>query len=196
MLIGITEHRELERHQLPECLRKRGSIRSFTLMNSSRKRSSTLKQIPKGTVLLLIWIWYTDRVLELQDRSSAVTIVDSHLSHHIADIVIVLRTDPAVLKGRLEKRNYSEEKIKENLEAEALDIILAESVEWCDRVFEINTTDESAEKNLEEYHEDNQRDSVTVILRNLKKSSGQGLLTGVIISLIDLELVFQLIIST
>nr|WP_321496694.1 adenylate kinase family protein [uncultured Methanolobus sp.] len=89
-----------------------------------------------------------DRVLELQDRSSAVTIVDSHLSHHIADIVIVLRTDPAVLKGRLEKRNYSEEKIKENLEAEALDIILAESVEWCDRVFEINTTDESAEKTL------------------------------------------------
>jgi adenylate kinase len=89
-----------------------------------------------------------DRVLELQDKSYAVTIVDSHLSHHIADIVIVLRTDPAVLKGRLEKRNYSEEKVKENLEAEALDIILAESVEWCEKVFEIDTTKESAEKTL------------------------------------------------
>ncbi|MDK2947859.1 adenylate kinase [Methanolobus vulcani] len=89
-----------------------------------------------------------DRVLELQDRSYTATIVDSHLSHHIADIVIVLRTDPAVLKGRLEKRNYSEEKVKENLEAEALDIILAEAVEWCEKVFEINTTEESAEKTL------------------------------------------------
>ena len=34
------------------------------------------------------------------------------------------------------------------LEAEALDIILAEAVEWCEKVFEINTTEESAEKTL------------------------------------------------
>jgi adenylate kinase len=87
-----------------------------------------------------------DRVLELHDRSYPVTIVDSHLSHHIADIVIVLRTDPAILRERLEKRNYSEEKVKENLEAEALDIILAEAVDWCEKVFEIDTTEESAEK--------------------------------------------------
>ncbi|WP_340819490.1 adenylate kinase family protein [Methanolobus sp. WCC4] len=81
-----------------------------------------------------------DRILELQDSFYAVTIVDSHLSHHIADIVIVLRTSPAILKGRLEKRNYSADKVRENLEAEALDIILAEAVEWCAKVFEIDTT--------------------------------------------------------
>lgn len=87
-----------------------------------------------------------DRVLELQDKFYFVTIIDSHLSHHIADIVIVLRTSPAKLKERLEKRDYSAEKIKENLEAEALDIILAESVEWCEKVFEIDTTEGTVEK--------------------------------------------------
>ncbi|MEZ5334598.1 MAG: adenylate kinase family protein [Methanolobus sp.] len=89
-----------------------------------------------------------DRVLELQDRFYPVTIVDSHLSHHIADIVIVLRTSPPVLKERLEKRNYSVEKVRENLEAEALDIILAEAVEWCEKVFELDTTYVNAEKTL------------------------------------------------
>lgn len=70
-----------------------------------------------------------------------VTIIDSHMSHYIADIVIVLRASPDTLRKRLSNRNYSEAKILENVEAEALDVILVESVEWCDRVFEINTTD-------------------------------------------------------
>ena len=91
-----------------------------------------------------------DRILELQDRSYFLTIIDSHLSHHIADIVIVLRTSPAKLKERLEMRNYSEEKVRENLEAEALDVILAESVEWCEKVFEIDATELTVERTLRE----------------------------------------------
>lgn len=81
-----------------------------------------------------------NRVLKLQDRSYPVTVVDSHLSHHIVDIAIVLRTSPAKLKDRLEKRKYSVDKVRENLEAEALDIILAEAVDWCEKVFELDTT--------------------------------------------------------
>jgi adenylate kinase len=53
-----------------------------------------------------------------------------------------------VLRERLQKRNYSAEKIQENLEAEALDIILCESAEWCDNVFEIDTTSQPVEKTL------------------------------------------------
>ncbi|WP_214045351.1 adenylate kinase family protein [Methanomethylovorans sp.] len=85
------------------------------------------------------------RVMEKIDGLSPVTILDSHLSHHIADIVIVLRTSPDKLRERLQQRNYPENKIQENLEAEALDIILFESVEWCDKVFEINTTEQTIE---------------------------------------------------
>ncbi len=73
--------------------------------------------------------------------SDEVTIIDSHMSHYIADIVIVLRTSPDKLRKRLLNRDYPEAKISENVEAEALDVILVESVEWCDKVFEINTTD-------------------------------------------------------
>lgn len=43
-------------------------------------------------------------------------------------------------------RGYSEEKIKENAEAEAIDLILAEAFEWCDRVYEVNTTGRTAEE--------------------------------------------------
>lgn len=70
-------------------------------------------------------------------------IMEGHLSHLLpADAIIVLRTEPVVLRKRLgERKNYSPSKIKENAEAEALDIILVESVERSDRVFEINTTE-------------------------------------------------------
>lgn len=88
------------------------------------------------------------RVMEKVDRSSPVTILDSHLSHHIADIVIVLRTSPDKLRERLQKRHYSENKVQENLEAEALDVILFESVEWCDKVFEIDTTNQTIEETI------------------------------------------------
>ena len=75
-----------------------------------------------------------------------VVIIESHLAHHIADIVIVLRAFPPELEMRLKTRGYSEEKIKENVEAEALDVILVEAFEWCKKVFEINTTGKSIEE--------------------------------------------------
>ena len=71
-------------------------------------------------------------------------IIDGHLSHLLpADIVIVLRTEPREIIKRLGKRDYSQEKIRENADAEALDVILVEAVEQCDDVFEIETTGKS-----------------------------------------------------
>ncbi len=68
-------------------------------------------------------------------------IMEGHLSHFLpADAIIVLRTHPADLRKRLEKRSYSIEKIKENANAEALDVILVESSERSDKVLEIDTT--------------------------------------------------------
>ena len=71
-------------------------------------------------------------------------LMEGHLSHLLpADIVIVLRTEPREIMKRLGKRDYSQEKIRENADAEALDVILVESVELCDNVFEIDTTGKS-----------------------------------------------------
>lgn len=56
--------------------------------------------------------------------------------------VVVLRTSPEVLKKRLSARGYHEKKTRENVEAEALDIILCEAVEahGIDKVYEIDAT--------------------------------------------------------
>lgn len=76
--------------------------------------------------------------------SCGTIILEGHFSHHFADRAIVLRLSPSALRLRLEARGYSPQKIQENLEAEALDVILVEAVEHCSRVDEIDTTEKSA----------------------------------------------------
>ena len=76
--------------------------------------------------------------------SKETVILEGHFSHHFADWAIVLRLSPAALRPRLEKRGYYQAKIRENLEAEALDVILVEAVDMCQRVDEIDTTGRSA----------------------------------------------------
>ncbi len=72
------------------------------------------------------------------------TIIEGHFSHQMDNIdqIIVLRCDPAVLKKRLECRGYSEEKIRENLEAEAIGIIFSEACETIKGtdLFQLDTT--------------------------------------------------------
>ena len=79
-------------------------------------------------------------------KENEVIILESHLAHYIADIVIILRAYPPELKMRLKTRGYSEEKIRENFEAEALDVILVEAFEWCKKVFEVDTTGKRIEE--------------------------------------------------
>jgi len=60
---------------------------------------------------------------------SDVCIVEGHLSHLLsgATKIIILRCHPEELKKRLKKKGYPSLKIHENLEAEALDIILCDA---------------------------------------------------------------------
>jgi adenylate kinase len=87
------------------------------------------------------------RVEELApEEDDEMVILEGHFSHQLASEAIVLRTKPAVLRERLSMRGYSEKKIKENLEAEALDVILVEATEWCDRTSEIDATEISPQE--------------------------------------------------
>ncbi len=96
---------------------------------------------------LQIWNLSRQRLAEMiNGRENEVIILESHLAHYIADIMIILRVYPPELKMRLKTRGYSEEKIRENIEAEALDVILVEAFEWCKKVFEIDTTGKSIEE--------------------------------------------------
>jgi len=67
---------------------------------------------------------------------------DGHLSHFLGcEMIIVIRCNPSILYERLKKRGYSESKILENVQAEALDVILCESVDTGRIVIELDNTD-------------------------------------------------------
>ncbi len=69
--------------------------------------------------------------------------VEGHLAHLLpCDRVVVLRCRPDVLARRLGKRRYPEVKIRENLEAEALDVNLIETLDEHppERILELDTT--------------------------------------------------------
>jgi adenylate kinase len=74
-------------------------------------------------------------------------ILVGHLAHLVTtDVVIVLRCRPSVLAARLRSRGYPEQKVAENAEAEAIDVILVESAETGREVYEIDTTGISPEE--------------------------------------------------
>jgi len=74
-------------------------------------------------------------------RNEANVFLEGHLSHFLeCDMIIVIRCNPSVLHERLRKRNYAPSKISENVQAEALDVILCESAGSDAHVFEIDNT--------------------------------------------------------
>jgi adenylate kinase len=107
-----------------------------------------VESIEKGTKIV------DERKLEekIKNHITGDAIIDGHLSSSfsIGDLVIVLRTNPKTLEGRLKKKGFGDAKIKENLEAEALDACLIESLENHKEVFEIDTTDREAKDVIED----------------------------------------------
>lgn len=73
--------------------------------------------------------------------------VEGHIAHLLpCDKIVVLRCRPDELKKRLAQRKYRPEKIRENADAEALDVCLIETVENFEpgRILEIDTTGHDA----------------------------------------------------
>lgn len=76
--------------------------------------------------------------------------VEGHLAHKLdLDYCIVLRTRPDVLESRLRERGYGKDKIRENVEAEKMDLILSEAFERT-KIYEIDTTEKSVEEVVDE----------------------------------------------
>ncbi len=70
-----------------------------------------------------------------------------HYSHLLdANLAIVFRCAPSVLRARLEARGWPAEKVRENVEAEALDVITQEAVQHVPFVFEVDTTESTPER--------------------------------------------------
>ena len=87
-------------------------------------------------------------------KDGNILIIEGHVSHLLSvDSVILLRCHPEELKERLTNKGWSERKIKENLEAEALDIILQRALEKHKRIWEIDTTGKDIQEIAEEINE-------------------------------------------
>lgn len=80
-------------------------------------------------------------------NSSKSVLIEGHLSHLLTAVekIIILRCHPKTLLKRLNEKGWKQQKIKENLEAEMLDVILSESIEIHseENISEIDTTNQS-----------------------------------------------------
>ena len=86
-----------------------------------------------------------ERLSELVPTRGRV-VFEGHLSHLLpVDLAWVVRCDPEALRPRLEARGYGPAKVVENLEAEALDLILQEALESLPRVVQRDGTRRSPE---------------------------------------------------
>ena len=110
----------------------------------------------------------TTRLREIIDEGQKPLVVEGHFSQDIApsdsvSIVFVLRRAPWRLKDELESRGYETEKVKENVEAELLDVCLAEAIEAYgkEKVCELDTTGVEANEIIE---------TITSILRGERSS--------------------------
>jgi adenylate kinase len=80
--------------------------------------------------------------------SEQIIFFEGHLTHLLAsmDTIIILRCHPYELIKRLSTKKWSRQKVRENIEAEILDVILCEAVEIkpTDVLFEIDTTQKTS----------------------------------------------------
>jgi adenylate kinase len=91
-----------------------------------------------------------DEYLNKEYKNKNLTIIEGHLSHLLIciDKVILLRCHPEKLKENLNKKGWGDKKIKENIEAEILDIILCEAIELHSKenIIEIDVTNMKIDK--------------------------------------------------
>ncbi len=92
---------------------------------------------------------------EIADKETV--IIDGHygqdlLDPEIVERVIILRKQPWDLKPVLEQRGYSSDKIRENLEAEIMGVIIHQSIELIpeEKLVEVDTSGKTLDETAEE----------------------------------------------
>ncbi len=101
-----------------------------------KKRNAKVVDIKKLNKVLI-------EVIKEAKRKQTPLVIDSHLSHYLpkkyVDLCIVTKTNLKKLKKRLQKRNYSKAKVRENMDCEIFDVCLMEAKEAGHRVKVVET---------------------------------------------------------
>lgn len=100
-----------------------------------------------------------EALLDLTDNRSRRMVIEGHYIDLVPSSsvqwIFILRTRPEILKDRLTKRNYSREKVIENVEAEVIGVCQLDAIDSFgeSRVFEIDTSELSASQTVEKIEE-------------------------------------------
>ena len=99
----------------------------------------------------------SERLKSVISDSSGTVIVEGHYAVDVipaeaVKLVFVLRRDPEELRGVLGKRGYGDEKLRENVAAEVLDVCLYDAVDRCgaEKVCEVNVTGRTVDEVVDE----------------------------------------------
>jgi adenylate kinase len=145
MIIALTGTPGSGKTAVSSCLREKGE--NVVDLNQYIKDNSLKGRFDKKRDTYNVDTEELNASLKKTIPTNGNTFLDGHLSHFLdRDIIIVIRCNPSVLYERLKERNYSPEKIKENVQAEALDVILCESLGSDAHVFEIDNTSCTAQQ--------------------------------------------------
>ena len=123
------------------------AVKEDTLLGRDRERETDIVDLPRLKKIIAKAIAATDGPI----------IVEGHFAYNVVprDLVshaLILRRAPWVLKEELRERGYSDEKTRENVEAELLDVTLVEAIEALgpDLVCETDTTGRTPEETVRE----------------------------------------------
>jgi adenylate kinase len=87
-----------------------------------------------------------ERLNGVLEAETATVVIEGHFAHEMdVDAIALLRLDPLVLVERLRARGWPEPKVRENVEAEALDVLAQEVLDTGLPAVEIDATRESVE---------------------------------------------------
>lgn len=148
MLVAITGTPGVGKSSACRTLAERGH-RVLDLNREAEERGLVLGRDDAREAIIIDTDKLNEFVKSLQDE---LVFLDGHLSHLLdVDVSIVLRCNPNVLRQRLASLGWNERKIAENVEAEAIDVILVESLEnHPEETFEVDTTEREPESVTED----------------------------------------------
>ena len=98
-------------------------------------------------------------VRDIIDKSVSPVIIDGHYAHELIEepvisFLFVLRKRPWALKSVLEARQYSRDKVWENLESEIMGVITGDALELIpsSKVIEVDISDQSPQETVNQIH--------------------------------------------
>ena len=111
-------------------------------LDAAAKELGLTETDEEGTILVDV-----EALAEKLHVGTKVAFLKGHYAHRMyANEIVVLRCHPRELWARLEARGWPVAKVRENVEAEAIDVILQEAVACGPPVHEVDTTATSPER--------------------------------------------------